>query len=333
MRPPGPATPLTLPSPPGRGERVAEGWRAASALAGSRVRGIRRVVFPVFLTFLLLWGPPAPASDPPQRIVSLNLCSDQLLMLLAEPGRIVSLSFLAADPASSAMAEQARGFRLNHGRAEEILPLAPDLVLAGTHAARVTVDLLRRLGHRVVELPLATGLDDVAAHIRIVARAIGAEARGERLIAAFEARLAAVPPPPPDPRPVAVLFESNGITAGRNTLPDAAMTAAGLDNLAALLAVGGVGRVPLEVVVAERPDALVIGRLRHQAPSLAALSLEHPALRKAAPANAVISIPEHLWACPTPAIAEAVETLAGLRARLPAPAARDSGARKREPGT
>lgn len=266
----------------------------------------------------LLWSGWAVAAGPPRRIVSLNVCSDQLLLLLAEPERIASLSFLAADPASSAMAEEARDFRLNHGRAEEILPLEPDLVLAGTYAARNTVHLLRRLGHAVVDMPLPTGLEDVAAHIRIVARAIGAEARGEQLIATFQAHLAAIPAPPPGPRPAAVLFESNGITSGPGTLPDAVMRAAGFDNLAARFDVGGVGRVSLELVVEARPDALIIGRLGQEYPSLAAQSLEHPALRRAVPRRAVTNMPDNLWICPIPAIAGAVEALARFRTRLPA---------------
>src|SRR5690606_22124472 len=147
----------------------------------------------------------------------------------------------------------------------------------------------------------------------------GAEARGERLIAAFRARLAAVPAPPDGRRPIAVLFESNGITSGRNTLPDAAIRAAGFENLAARLHVGGVGRVPLETVVAARPDALILGRLGIEHPSLAARSLDHPALRRAVPAGAVVNLPDPLWTCPTPAILDAVEALAAFRERLAAP--------------
>jgi len=39
-----------------------------------------------------------PVCAAPQRIVSLNLCIDQLVLMLAEHGRIASVSYLAADP-------------------------------------------------------------------------------------------------------------------------------------------------------------------------------------------------------------------------------------------
>lgn len=258
------------------------------------------------------------AEGKPQRIVSINVCTDQLAMLLAPRARIKSVSFLAADPASSAMAEEARGLHLNHGLAEEVLPLKPDIVLAGAYGARHAVALLRRLGQRVVELPLGNTLDDVAVQVRFVAGALGEVARGEALIAAFRARLARLPAPAPGGRPLAVLFESSGVTSGRDSLPDAVMDAAGFDNLAARLGVSGVGRVPMEVIVAARPDVLIRGRLEPQYPSLAAGTLAHPALTRAVADGAVIDMPDSLWSCATPRIVAAVERLAALRARLAA---------------
>ncbi|MES9929463.1 MAG: hypothetical protein ABW158_15245, partial [Candidatus Thiodiazotropha sp. 6PDIVS] len=37
----------------------------------------------------------------PQRVVSLNLCSDQLLLMLADPSQIASVSHLAREETSS----------------------------------------------------------------------------------------------------------------------------------------------------------------------------------------------------------------------------------------
>ncbi len=253
---------------------------------------------------------------PPQRIVSINVCTDQLAMLLADPTRIVSVSFLAADPASSAMAREAAGHHLNHGRAEEILPLRPDIVLAGPYGARAAAALLRHLGTRVVEVPLGDSLDDVPRQIRTVAAVLGEVPRGEALIQAFHRRMAAVAPS--GPRPVAALFAPNGITSGANSLPMAVMAAAGFDNLAARQGIAGVGRFSLEALVAARPDALILGRLTVEHPSLATATLDHPALAHAVPAEAIISVPHHLWACATPHIAEAVARLAALRQRLEA---------------
>ena len=56
-----------------------------------------------------------------QRIVSLNLCADQILVDLVPRERIAAVSHLAADPWSSAVAEKARGIPWTRGKAEEVL--------------------------------------------------------------------------------------------------------------------------------------------------------------------------------------------------------------------
>ena len=69
------------------------------------------------------------------------------------------------------------------------------------------------------------------------------------------------------------------------------MTAAGFDNLAARRGIVSVGYLTLERVIAARPDALIVGRLSVDFPSLAARSLDHPALARAVPEGAMISLP------------------------------------------
>lgn len=87
-------------------------------------------------------------AEPPQRVLSMNLCTDQLAMLLAAPGQLISVSYLAQDPRASVMAEEAMTYDVNHGLAEEIFLLQPDLVLAGSFTTPATTALLRRLASR-----------------------------------------------------------------------------------------------------------------------------------------------------------------------------------------
>ena len=102
---------------------------------------------------LVLTGGAATAK--PMRIVSLNLCTDQVLVDLVEVRRIAALSFLARDANLSAISARARTIHQVRGAAEEVLSLDPDLVLAGTYTTPATVDLLRRLGRNVTVLPIA----------------------------------------------------------------------------------------------------------------------------------------------------------------------------------
>ena len=86
----------------------------------------------------------AQAVAKPKRIVSLDLCTDQLLIDLVPRERIAAVTHLAADASVSAIPEKARGLPITHGGAEDVLARDPDLILAGPWGVAGTVSLLQR---------------------------------------------------------------------------------------------------------------------------------------------------------------------------------------------
>ena len=267
------------------------------------------------LALLAALLPGAAVAEKPERIVSMNLCADQLVMLLADRTRIASVSYLAADSRASTLAREAEGLHLNHGLAEEILPLDPDLVIAGAFTTRPTVFLLRKLGYRVIDLPVEDDLDDIRANMRRVAEAVGEPARGKAMVAAFDARLTAAVRENAGPGPRVALYWANGFTSGAGTLADAIVTAAGLRNLAAELGVSGTGQLPLETLMAAEPDALVMGRARDGA-ALANETFRHPALGRRFTAHPKLRIADKHWICGTPSVASAIERLSAFRSEI-----------------
>lgn len=256
----------------------------------------------------------AAAADRPSRVVSMNLCTDQLALLLADPDQILSLSFLSHDPRSSAMADAARAYPANHGRAEEVYLMAPDLVLAGTWTSRAAVGILRRLGLRVEELPPETGFDDLRAHLRRMGEWLDQQDRAEALIARFDADLARL-----ETRGVGrgrvALYSANGYTTGEGTLAADILAAAGLANIAAEAGIPGGGTLPLERLILLAPDAVVTDR-PYPGESRAEAIMDHPAL-------AALDLPVSAdqgaqWTCGTPAVLDAVREMADLARRIEA---------------
>jgi iron complex transport system substrate-binding protein len=251
----------------------------------------------------------SPALAKPARIVSLNLCGDQYVVRLAERSRIVSLSRLATDPEMSAVAAEAAGIPRNFGRAEDVLALAPDLVVAGTYRTGATVALIRRLGIPVLEIGIAETVEAVAAETRRVAAALGETEKGEAWIAEMEAELAR--PRPSRVRPRAAFWDDNGFSLGRGTLMDELMARAGLANVAAEDGLVGYGRLPLERLVLSRPDMLLVSGSAEGRPSRAREILGHPALKAVMAGRARVEVPAPLTACATPDIGRVVPLLAG----------------------
>ncbi len=276
-------------------------------------RGCIGALAAVAATLLLVpQGHAQDAAAKPQRIVSLNLCTDQLLLELVGRERIASISFLASDPEFSAVADRASGIAANRGLAEEIVPLRPDLVLAHKYAARQSVGMLQRLGIRVVEIDLPEDLAAVKAQIATVAEAVGEPARGQAMIADIERRLASLPPPS-GRRPTAAIYEPSGYAFGANSLADAILQAAGFDNLAAKLGVGGYAQLGMETLLASPPDMLVVDDTATDRRSMAQQFLDHPALRQRFAGERKVAVPRRLWICGGSSVAEAAELLALAR--------------------
>lgn len=127
----------------------------------------------------------APAEAAPQRAASLNLCTDELLLMLAAPNQIVSVTHLARQEAETPLWQRARRYRQNDGSLLSVAPLRPDLVLTMGGGGRDRVRIAQRLGIRVVDLPFPQRLADVEASIAAVAAALGREAAGRRLLASI----------------------------------------------------------------------------------------------------------------------------------------------------
>jgi iron complex transport system substrate-binding protein len=163
----------------------------------------------------------------------------------------------------------------------------------------------------VVDLPLVASFDEIRAQIAEVAALLGHPERGVRLIAQMDAQLAAVARPP-GPRPTAAAYQPGGFTARPGSLEDAAIAAAGFDNLAARLDSGS-GRVALETLVASAPDLLILGGEADHLPSQQVRLLAHPALRELRSAR--VTVPARLWTCGGWFTADAVALLAAQRAR------------------
>jgi iron complex transport system substrate-binding protein len=262
------------------------------------------------LLLLALAAAPAARPEPPARVVSINLCTDQLAMLLAQPGQLVAVGTVASDPVASAFWREAAGYPAVPPAAEAVQRFAPDLVLAGAYDPPATLDLLRRLGVRVETFGIDASFADIRASVTRMGALLGAEERAAALLAEMDAELAR--PVPPGPRPRAALYYSNGFTSGTGTLEHEVLAAAGYANVAAELGLQGLGHLPLERLVLAAPDLLVTGQ-DYPSASLAGQILRHPALRALGAERA--QVPDSLWVCGTPLVARAVSALRALRAR------------------
>ncbi|MET0109714.1 MAG: ABC transporter substrate-binding protein [Candidatus Thiodiazotropha sp.] len=265
-------------------------------------------------TLLMLISGMAVAAEPPRRVVSVNLCSDQLLLMLADPQQVASVSYLSRNPDSSFVAAAAAAYPLNHARAEEIIRLKPDLVLVTPHTNPRLQTTLEQLGYPLHQLSLGHRLDDIVEDIRQLAARLGQKSRGESLIQQMRRRLQSGTAEPTHP-PTAIFLQPRGYTSGRDTLQDEALRLAGWHNLAAQQGVEGYTPVPLGQVLHWQPGTLFTSAYNGVGDSLAERQLRHPALQRLLADNPMVEIPYKYWICPGPMLADAVALLRDARER------------------
>lgn len=272
-------------------------WRAAHAAA---------------LLLATICAAPAQGSDAtakPRRVVSLNMCTDELVLRLAEREAIASVTWLSQDPRNANMAQLARETPANHGLVEEVLSFKPDLAIAGSFTTRNTVGLLKRVGAPLREFGVPRDLAGVRAQIAEMAAVLGEPARGQALIDEMDARLARLASRVGTTRPKALVLRPNGFTVGRGSLVDEILTKAGFVNLATDLGIDNYGQIALETVALGGADILILNTTADGPPSLAHEILNHPVLARLGDRLKLVALPSKLWTCAGPAVIDAIELL------------------------
>lgn len=249
--------------------------------------------------------PAGALADAPVRVLSMNVCTDQLAMMVAAPGQLISVSWLARDPRMSAMTDQAAAYPTNRGLAEDIVLRRPDLVLVSQFSASGTVAMLKRLGIPVAVFPAETDLQGIRDNLHLMGRVLGREAQAQAVAARFDADLAALANDTAPARRAAI-YEASGYSAGRDSLSGAILHAAGLSNVAAELGLTHGGFLPLERLALAHPD-LVVTSTPYQGASRAEELLDHPVLRALTADRAAVQDAD--WVCGTPHVVRAIARL------------------------
>jgi len=277
----------------------------------------RRLVGMLALGALLVAGPVfAAPSAKPQRIMSLNMCNDLILLMLVPRSRIASITYLAHDAVDRLMPGADRGVATNRGTAEELLLHKPDLILASPWSSSVARRLGKQVNAPIIEVETAYDFEAIRRVIRQIGSAVGEPARAEALIAGMDRDLAALAARPAM-RPLRVVaWTGDGLVPGRGTLTDAIITAAGGINIGAKHADNSTASFGLEELLAARPDAIMQGMGSYDAPALRENVARHPLIKRFF-AGRQIDYPDAYYACGLPQTAQAARQLADAFARVP----------------
>jgi iron complex transport system substrate-binding protein len=227
------------------------------------------------------------------RVASLNLCTDEYLLLLARPAEIVSLSHLSHSRLESPLWQRARGVPANSGSLEDVLRDRPTLVFTMGGGGRDSAALARRLGIRLVQLPYPSSVAEVERQVAQVAAALGSPPRARPFAARLQ-ELRRTAPPAHD----AAFLSGGGLSLSPGSLGADWMRLAGFRQRSLPN-----GRVSLETLATNPPRWLVRSNYRRGQSDRGQAWLRHPLVRRLSART--IDTDGRAWTCAgLPMIAE-----------------------------
>ncbi|MFK8075524.1 MAG: ABC transporter substrate-binding protein [Granulosicoccus sp.] len=282
--------------------------------------------FGISVGILTLVSSGAGASQPAPSVLSINLCADQMVMLLAEPAQIKALSMLSHDKAGSFYQQQAKEYPVADARAEDILPRNPDIVLTGPFTPRHTLALLAELELDVKSLEIANSVEAMLENIRLVGEFLQQEERAASVISSLQNDLAKIETRRLEldeamlkagkKHPKAAVYDANGYTVGASSMRGSIMSLAGWHNVATDKGIEAYGVMSLEDLIHLSPDALIESPYSEGTYSRGQVLTEHPALRQSGLDPLILSLPSNQTICAGPWSVGLIEQLLDARQSL-----------------
>lgn len=257
----------------------------------------------------------APLTERPMRIVSLDFCSDQYVLKLADRDQILAVSPDAVQEFSY-MRNEARDIPTVRSIAEDVLALKPDLVVRSYGGGPKATAFFERAGIPVLQVGWTAsvhgnGPNTIPQVLRDVSAGLGQAERGEALVEEFETRLAEIKQEASGKS--TLYITPSGVTTGGNSLAHEMMLAAGLNNYTQD---PGWQSIPLEKLAYERPDLVAAAYFNAERNYEHAWSASrHPMAKRELTQNQRIDLDGAWLSCGGWFLIDAIEALAEGAAR------------------
>jgi iron complex transport system substrate-binding protein len=223
------------------------------------------------LCFLLAMTTSAIAA--PERILSANLCADQLLLELSPKQHILAVSDFAHDPSLSYSHVLAQHIPHIRGTAEEILSLRPDLALIGPAQISPAINAILQQHHiPTFEVSIPTNIHAIETQIRTLANVIGREEVGKKLLARMQSRLIQVKLRSKQLSftPRILIYHQGGYTESSDSILAALLPYVGAEPYTSQT------HVSLEQLTTDPPDLIVYPYVANTTPSIGDIPIHHP---------------------------------------------------------
>jgi iron complex transport system substrate-binding protein len=198
----------------------------------------------------------------PQKIVSLTLSTDEMLLSLVDKDRLAALSYLSEDPGLSNVAEEVKDIKKTGLEVETLIAMQPDLVIVADWSDGNTIKQLRDANITVYAMTTPGSISEVKDAVMKVAQLVGEKDKGQEIIQWMDGKLKSVEDKVKtleDNQKLKVLSYNNFFcTHGIGTTFDDITKHAGVINIAAEQGMEMWQEISKEKIVELNPDAIFL---------------------------------------------------------------------------
>ena len=240
------------------------------------------------------------------RIVSLDLCSDQIVLILADQNQVAAIS-TAADDVYSFYREKAVFFPKTRGKIEEIIMLEPDVVMQTYSTTMNMGKMTKRIGASLIELNYSNEPEILYKNIKMAGKVLGQNDRASQFNKRYANRINKIKNQPRSKLKIAYVTPS-GVTAGIGTSVNDIIKLSGFESYAATHNFKGWLNLPIENLIMDPPDIFITGYFEDKAVTQSNWSLaRHNSLIKMMKNIPTVNIPSSYLSCNGLFIVDAAE--------------------------
>ena len=242
------------------------------------------------------------ANDKPT-VASMNLCTDRLVLALADPSQIHSLSYVAVDP-HSMMETAADSIPLNQGHLEEMLAQNVDYIFASEFDSPWVIERLRQYGKNIHQFLAAKTINDAKNNVKTMSKLLRQEQRGNELIE----QLSTIAKTKVRENNRTIILGANNYISGQNSLSSHLIETLGFRNIASEVNITDYGQISMEQVIHLQPDVIILNKYSNDY-SRAQAVLSHPVIKHLNEQVKIYYVPTREWICGDNALVNAARRL------------------------
>jgi len=221
------------------------------------------------------------------------------------PERISALSWQSRDALSRAP-ESLQALPQAWDDTERLLGIGSDFILFDSGEGSSSKAFLAKAGIKSAGLIWGEDFASVHQNMDVLGEALGAQDNARRQVVALQTRLAHLERHKPAQSPKVLYLARSGGSAGPGTLVDAAIKAAGGENV---ITEAGWGTPEPEFILSLQPDLIITSYFSGGYESVNATALRNAAVRGFIDRHQTLHIPGDVWPCAGPNLIEAAEMI------------------------